>query len=69
MEKLAKEGVGASIWVSYPKNDKKICSYKLYFDCTNNVAKYKALILGLKMLKDLKAKKIYVYGYSELVIN
>ena len=46
-----------------------IFSYKLYFDCTNNVAKYEALILGLKMIRELKIKKVGIYGDSKLVIN
>ena len=33
------------------------------------MAKYEALVLGLKVLKDLKAKKIYIYGDFELIIN
>ena len=44
-------------------------SYKLYFKCINNVAKYEAHILGLKILKKMKSKKVYIYGESELVIN
>ena len=64
-----KEGVGACICISGPNNDYKICSYKLYFDCANNVAEYEALILGFKLLKDLKIKKVCIYGDLELVIN
>lgn len=39
------------------------------FDCSNNEAEYEALIAGLKILKKLKAKRIFVYGDSELVIK
>ena len=55
--------------MSGAKHDYRTFSYKLYFDCTNNVAKYEALILGLKMIKELKIKKVAIYGDSELVIN
>ena len=43
--------------------------YKLTFECTNNVAEYEALLLGLHALKDMGAKRIKVIGDSELVIN
>ena len=33
------------------------------------MAEYEALVLGLKMLNDLKAKNVYIYGDSELIIN
>ena len=44
-------------------------SYKLYFQCTNNIAEYEALLLGLQMLKRLGEKMISMDGDSELVIN
>jgi ribonuclease HI len=47
----------------------KLCSYKLTFECTNNMVEYEALILGLKVLKELGAKRIAVRKDSELIIN
>jgi hypothetical protein len=44
-------------------------SYKLNFQCTNNIAEYEALMLGLKLLKKLGAKRIMVRGDSELIIK
>ena len=35
----------------------------------NNMAEYEALVLGIKVLKELKAKKVYIYGDFELIIN
>ena len=66
---MSKERVGGGIWVRSLENDPKLFSYKLYFDCTNNEVVFEALILGLKKLKVLKAKKVYIYGDSELIIN
>jgi ribonuclease HI len=66
---VSKEGAGAGVWISPPKVGTKLCSYKLTFDCTNNMVEYEALILGLKVLKELGAKRIAVHGDSELVIN
>lgn len=39
------------------------------FDCSNNEAEYDALIVGLKILKKLNAKRISVYTNFELVIK
>jgi len=64
-----REGAGASMWINHPKGDAKLCSYKLVFECANNMAKYEALILGLKALEELGAKRIVVLGDFELIIN
>jgi hypothetical protein len=47
----------------------KLFSYKLTFDYTNNMAEYEALILGLRVLKELGIKRIVVHGDTHLVIN
>jgi len=44
-------------------------SFKLYFDCTNNVAEYEALIIGLNILREQKVKKIHIFGDSDLIVN
>lgn len=61
-------GVGAYIIAPYCINQ-NLFSYKFYFECTNNVGKYEALILGLKIMKELQAKRVHIYGDSELVIK
>jgi len=73
---LGKDGVGIGILIRSPifQPDKvpsnvRVCSYKLAFDCPNNEVEYEALITGLKILKKLGAKRISVYGDSELVIK
>ena len=38
-------------------------------DYTNNIVEYEALVLGPRDLKGLQAKKIDIYGDSELVIK
>jgi ribonuclease HI len=67
---VSKEGAGAGVWLHnhrsrYSENH----SYKLNFQCTNNVAEYEALMLGLKLLKKVGAKQIMVRGDSELIIK
>jgi len=64
-----REGAGAGIWITSPNDDSKFYSYKLNFDCTNNMAEYEYLILGLEVLLKLKARNIFVFGDSELVIK
>ena len=63
------KGVGAGVWIRPPIGEPKFLSYTLEFRCTNNVAEYEALILGLKALKDLQAQRIDIRGDSELVIR
>ena len=41
---------------------------KLSFDCTNNVAKYEACVLGLQAAIEKKIKSLKVYDDSALVI-
>lgn len=48
-----RKGVGAGIFIIPPIDEPKLLSYKLEFKCTNNMAEYQALILGLRALKDL----------------
>ena len=66
---VAKIGAGSGVYIISPIRDFKDLSYKLTFECMNNVAKYEALLLGLHALKDLGAQRIKVLGDSELVIN
>jgi hypothetical protein len=65
-----KEGVGAGVWLhNHRSRYSKSHSYKLNFQCTNNIAEYEALMLGLKLLKKVGAKQIMVRGDSELIIK
>jgi ribonuclease HI len=67
---VSKEGAGAGVWLHNHRNRySKNHSYKLNFQCTNNVAEYEALMLGLKLLKKVGAKQIMVRGDSELIIK
>ena len=59
-------GIGA-VLVS-PEEDHFPFTAKLNFNCTNNVAKYEACIMGLQAAIEKKIKKLEVYGDSALVI-
>ena len=56
----AKEGA----WIISPTTDTKLLSFKLYFECTNNIVEYESLIMGLFALKKLKVKRMAIYGDS-----
>ena len=66
---VAKMGVGAGAYIISLIRYFRALSYNLTFECTNNVAEYEALLLGLNALKYLGAKRVHVLGDSELVIN
>jgi ribonuclease HI len=67
---VSKEGEGAGVWLHNHRNRySENHSYKLNFQCTNNIAEYEALMLGLKLLKKVGAKQIMVRGDSELIIK
>ena len=52
-----KAGSGAGVWIHKTNQGH---SYKLDFQCTNNIVEYEALLLGLHLLKNIGAKKISV---------
>jgi ribonuclease HI len=66
---VSREGARVGVWINPPRLATKLWSYKLSFECKNNMAKYEALVLGLKTLKDMGVRRIVVHGYSQLIIN
>ena len=66
---INKDRVGADVWIISPNRYFMVYTFKLTFECMNNVGEYEDFILGLNVLKDLKENRIDVYGYFELVVN
>ena len=65
-----KLGAGAGIWIHNNENDyAEGHAYRLNFKCTNNMAEYEALLLGLKLIKKLGAIRVSVIGDSDLIIQ
>ncbi|XP_021806528.1 uncharacterized protein LOC110750492 [Prunus avium] len=60
---------GAGVVIESPQGQKWQFAFQLDFKCTNNQAEYEALIIGLEILKEMKATRVLVYGDSQLVIN
>ena len=61
---VAKVGASAGVYIISPIRDFKDLACKLTFECTNNVAEYEALLLGLNASKDMGAKRVQVMGDS-----
>ena len=66
---VSKVGVSAGVYIISPTEDTKTYSYKLVFECSNNVTEHEALLLGLRVLKDLGAKTVKIFDDSKLVVN
>jgi ribonuclease HI len=65
----SKEGAGAGVVFISPKKSTFRYSFTLKFSCTNNIAEYEALLLGLKVASHHGIKNLHVIGDSELVIS
>ena len=62
-------GAGAGVVFVTSKGDVLPYAFTLIKCCSNNVAEYQALILGLEMAMDAKKTCLEVFGDSKLVIN
>jgi ribonuclease HI len=65
----SKEGVGVGVVFVSPAQETISLSYKLEFESTNNVAEYEALVLGLRVAKDMGIEEISVFGDVELIVH
>ncbi|XP_019196045.1 PREDICTED: uncharacterized protein LOC109189877 [Ipomoea nil] len=64
-----REGAGAEVVFVTPEGEVLPYSFTLTEQCSNNVAEYQALILGLEIAADMKQLRIKIYGDSKLIIN
>ena len=64
-----KEGAGAGVVFITNTGEVLPYSFTLTGNCSNNVAEYQALILGLEMAVETKQLCLQVFGDSMLVIN
>ena len=63
-------GAGARVWIHNMENNNfEGHAFRLKFKCTNNMAEYEALILGLQIVRKLGAKRVSIMGDSELIIK
>lgn len=65
-----KLGAGVGVWIYNLENDHaEGHAYRLNFKCTNNMAEYEALLLGLKLFKSLGAIRVSIMGDFELIVK
>ncbi|XP_027158117.1 uncharacterized protein LOC113759746 [Coffea eugenioides] len=64
-----RQGAGAGIVFVTPDGRILLYFFTLNQRCSNNVAEYQALILGLEIAVDMEQLDIQIYGDSQLVIN
>jgi ribonuclease HI len=62
-------GSGAGVVLTAPSGEVFYHSYRLEFRCTNNVAEYEALILGLNLAIDKGVTILEVKGDSDLIVS
>ena len=63
------EGSGEGCILIDPYKNNQFLSCRLEFECTNNTAKYEALVLGLKKAIGLEVKNLKVFGDYEKVVT
>ena len=67
---MNKLGAGAGVWIHNTQNNHaEDHAYRLNFKCTNNMAEYETLLLGLKLIRVLGATKVSILGDSHLIIQ
>ncbi|CAM8892537.1 unnamed protein product [Rhodiola kirilowii] len=64
-----RDGAGAGVVFVSPENHLLPFSFTLTQLCSNNMAEYQALLLGLQMARQISIGKMDIYGDSQLIIN
>ena len=64
-----REGAGAGVVFVSPQRQILLYSFSLSELCSNNVAEYQALIIGLQMAIEMGILQLEIFGDSKLVIN
>lgn len=65
-----KLGAGVGVWIYNLENyHVEGHAYRLNFKCTNNMAEYEALLLGLKLVNGLGAIRVSIMGDSKLIVK
>jgi ribonuclease HI len=62
-------GAGAGVIFISPCQETISLSYKMEFETTNNVAEYEALVLGMRVAKEIGIKEVSVFGDAKLIIQ
>ena len=62
-------GSGAGLALQGPHETKVSYTLKFSFEASNNETEYEALVTGLKLAKDIRAKRIEILSDSMLVVQ
>jgi len=65
----SEQGVGAGVMLISPEGYKIPYAVRFSFPTTNNEAKYKALLAGLRLTKEVRAESLVIFNDSQLVVN
>ena len=65
----SKEGARVGVVFISPNKETFRFSFTLTFTCTNNIVKYEALLLGLKVAFKHRIRNFHVIGDSKLVVQ
>ena len=65
----SREGYGVGILLISPVQEVISPSYKMEFETTNNINEYEALVLGLRVSKDMAIDSLEFFRDYELIIN
>jgi ribonuclease HI len=60
-------GAGAAAVLAAPSKVKTCYAAKLDFSCTNNIAKYEALLLGLRKLRAMGIRRVILKTDSQVI--
>jgi ribonuclease HI len=62
-------GAGAADVLVAPSKVRTCCAIKLEFSCTNNIAEYEALLLGLRKLKAMGIRRAFLKTDSQVILG
>jgi ribonuclease HI len=57
------------IVLTTPSKEATYFSYRLEYDCTNNVVEYESLLIGLNLALDRNIRHLKVIGDSDLIVS
>jgi ribonuclease HI len=60
-------GAGPTVVIVSPSKVRTSYASKLQFQCTNNIAKYEALLLGLRKLKAIGVRRAVLKSDSQVI--
>ncbi|KAL5577628.1 hypothetical protein UlMin_019327 [Ulmus minor] len=60
---------GAGVILVSPEKVRLSCALRFRFKATNNQAEYEALLVGLRLAKEVSARHLLIYSDSQVIVN